>query len=200
MKKIKLLVYSPLLFLVLLVPYFIPESDLQPALKTEPETHVVTDTTAAPAALEKKVLKTAGSSGKASPQKNNSVSRKEIITYALSLLGKPYVWGGTSSKGFDCSGFTNHVFTTFGIKLSRSSTTQAGDGKPISREEAKPGDLVIFTGTNPNVRNPGHVGIVISQPGDTISFVHSSSNGGVKVSKIEGTRYNTRFLQIRRIL
>lgn len=77
---------------------------------------------------------------------------------------------------------------------------QAEEGREVPREQAKPGDLVIFTGTNPDLRRPGHVGIVISQPGDTISFVHSSSNGGVKVSQVEGSRYNLRFLEVRRVL
>ncbi len=71
---------------------------------------------------------------------------------------------------------------------------------PVSRQEAQPGDLVIFTGTNASVREPGHVGIVVSQPGSVISFVHASSNGGVKVSEVEGTRYDVRFLEIRRVL
>ena len=127
-------------------------------------------------------------------------SADELITYAMSLMGTPYKYGGTSESGFDCSGFTSHVFQEFGVPVTRSSTTQSEDGIPVSRDEAQPGDLVIFTGTNPQVREPGHVGIVISEPGDTISFVHSSSNGGVKVSQIEGTGYDVRFLGVRRVL
>ena len=123
-----------------------------------------------------------------------------LITYALSLIGTPYIYGGTTSGGFDCSGFTSHVFQEFDIPITRSSTTQSEDGVPVDREEARPGDLVVFTGTNPNVREPGHVGIVISEPGDVISFVHSSSNGGVKVSQVEGTGYERRFLGVRRVI
>lgn len=123
-----------------------------------------------------------------------------LIAYAISLMGSPYVFGGTDSDGFDCSGFTSHVFQEFNVPVTRSSTTQSEDGIPVSREEASPGDLVIFTGTNPQVREPGHVGIVISEPGDTISFVHASSNGGVKISQVEGTGYDRRFLGIRRVL
>ncbi|WP_244554606.1 C40 family peptidase [Pontibacter indicus] len=124
----------------------------------------------------------------------------ELITYAMSLMGTPYKYGGTTDSGFDCSGFTSHVFQEFGVPISRSSTTQSEDGIAVSRDEAQPGDLVIFTGTNPHVREPGHVGIVISEPGDTISFVHSSSNGGVKISQVEGTGYDVRFLGVRRVL
>ncbi|PVY40204.1 NlpC/P60 family protein [Pontibacter virosus] len=123
-----------------------------------------------------------------------------LISYALTLMGTPYLYGGTSNSGFDCSGFTSHVFQKFGVPVTRSSTTQSEDGIPVDRDEARPGDLVIFTGTNPQVREPGHVGIVISEPGDTISFVHSSSNGGVKISQVEGTGYEVRFLDVRRVL
>lgn len=124
----------------------------------------------------------------------------ELVTYALTLMGTPYKYGGTSGSGFDCSGFTSHVYQEFGVPVTRSSTTQSVDGRSVSRDEARPGDLVIFTGTNPQVREPGHVGIVISEPGDTISFVHSSSNGGVKISQVEGTGYDVRFLDVRRVL
>lgn len=129
-----------------------------------------------------------------------SADSEPLVSYALGLIGSPYVYGGTSPNGFDCSGFTSHVFKEFGVPVTRSSGTQSQDGISVEREDAQPGDLVIFTGTNEEVREPGHVGIVISEPGDTISFVHSSSNGGVKISQVEGTGYEDRFLDIRRVL
>ncbi|PRY12375.1 NlpC/P60 family protein [Pontibacter ummariensis] len=125
---------------------------------------------------------------------------KEIVAYAMRFLGSPYVYAGMSAKGFDCSGFTAYVFRNYSIKIPHSSALQSQEGVPVARNEAQPGDLVIFTGTNPKIRKPGHVGIVISAPGDTIQFVHSSSVGGVKVSKVKGTRYDTRFLGVRRVL
>ncbi|EJF11532.1 C40 family peptidase [Pontibacter sp. BAB1700] len=131
---------------------------------------------------------------------SGTIVTDSLIAYALTLMGTPYVYGGTSNNGFDCSGFTSHVYQEFGVPVTRSSTTQSEDGIPVTRDEARPGDLVVFTGTNPQVREPGHVGIVISEPGDTISFVHSSSNGGVKISQVEGTGYDRRFLGIRRVL
>ncbi|MEJ8802019.1 C40 family peptidase [Pontibacter sp. H249] len=125
---------------------------------------------------------------------------QELTNYALSLLGSPYVYAGMSPEGFDCSGFITYVYNQFDIALPHSSAMQANEGYYISKDAAKAGDLVIFTGTNPDVREPGHVGIVLSSPGDTISFVHSSSNGGVKISKVQGTGYDIRFLEIRRVL
>jgi cell wall-associated NlpC family hydrolase len=135
------------------------------------------------------------------PEKSGSNDKADdIVTYAMSLLGSPYVYAGISPDGFDCSGFITHVFSNFKMDVPHSSAMQAEEGVYVAREEAQVGDLVIFTGTNTTVREPGHVGIVISSPGDTIEFVHSSSNGGVKVSQVEGTGYERRFLQIRRIL
>ncbi|MBF9254689.1 C40 family peptidase [Pontibacter sp. 172403-2] len=124
----------------------------------------------------------------------------KLVKYALSLQGSPYVYAGIKPSGFDCSGFVTHVFDHFSMDVPHSSALQAEVGKPVQRQQAQPGDLVIFTGTQPSIREPGHVGIVISEPGDTISFVHASSNGGVKVSQVEGSRYNLRFLEVRRIL
>lgn len=123
-----------------------------------------------------------------------------IINYALSLIGSPYVYAGTTPGGFDCSGFVTHVFSKYDVDLPHSSAMQADEGIGVPKHEARKGDLVIFTGTDADIREPGHVGIVISAPGDTIEFVHASSNGGVKISKVEGTRYDLRYLEVRRVL
>jgi cell wall-associated NlpC family hydrolase len=139
-----------------------------------------------------KTTKSAGKYTNAEPQ--------AIIEYAQSLLGSPYLYTGITPAGFDCSGFVTYVFENYNLDIPHSSAMQANEGIPVTKAEAAPGDLVIFTGTNENDRTPGHVGIVISEPGDTISFVHSSSNGGVKISKVQGTRYDVRFLEVRRVL
>ncbi len=126
--------------------------------------------------------------------------KQELVNYALSLIGSPYVYAGMSENGFDCSGFTTYVFEQSGLEIGRSSSLQADEGHPVNLTEARPGDLLIFTGTDKTDRTPGHVGIVISSPGDTVSFVHSSSNGGVKISQVEGTAYEERFLDVRRVM
>lgn len=136
-------------------------------------------------------------------KKSDGNMKDSIVNYALTLLGSPYVYGGDNSDGFDCSGFIVHVFDQNGITVKRSSGLQSTEGVAVDRNEAAPGDLVIFTGTDKSVRQPGHVGIVISEPGDTIQFIHSSSSrreSGVKISKVEGSGYDDRFLGIRRIL
>ena len=130
-------------------------------------------------------------------EKGSLVSNK-LITYAKSLLGRPYSYGGTTKKGFDCSGFVYHIFQKFDIDINRSSRTQSIQGTEVDVEEIRPGDLLFFTGTDPKIREVGHVGIVISKPGEPISFIHSSSNGGVKISELEGY-YNTRFMFAKRM-
>lgn len=130
--------------------------------------------------------------------KKRKFNASKMIDYAHSLLGTPYVYGGTSSSGFDCSGYVYHVFSKFGLELNRSSSTQSEQGNSIPVEQVVPGDVLFFTGTNPNIRDIGHVGIVISEPGEPVSFIHSSSNGGVKISELEGY-YDTRFMFAKRM-
>ena len=125
-------------------------------------------------------------------------SGKDLVAYALSLQGTPYRFGGKSAKGFDCSGFVYHVFQEYDYDIERSSRAQATQGVEVNTDEVKPGDLLFFTGTNPKVRTVGHVGIVITQPGEPVEFVHSSSNGGVKISELEGY-YTTRFMMAKRM-
>jgi len=191
MKKTKILVFSPVVLLLLLVSV-LPVEYLLPA---QPESRTLPDQSTLqaeePTATTTNRTETSGQGVYA--------SAAEIVSYAMSLLGSPYAYTGISPDGFDCSGFITHVFQKHHINVPHSSALQALEGQTVARHEARPGDLVIFTGTDPEERSPGHVGLVISAPGDTIAFVHSSSNGGVKVSKVEGTPYEDRFLDIRRV-
>lgn len=126
-----------------------------------------------------------------------------LVEFAESLMGRPYKFSGISKDGFDCSGFTWYVFNHFGIDISRTSRLQAKTGSEVSYHNARKGDLIIFTGTNPAVRHPGHVGIITEKNNEQISFIHSSSarrNSGVKISEVEGTGYKKRFITVRRVL
>lgn len=127
-----------------------------------------------------------------------------VLAIALRLRGTPYCTGGTTpGSGFDCSGFVRYVFGQAGFDVPPSSTNQAVVGQAVPRAEAQPGDIIIFTGTDASRRTPGHTGIVISQPGEPLRFVHSSSarkENGVKISQVDSTRYEERFLAVRRVL
>ncbi len=100
-------------------------------------------------------------------------SGTNIINYSYNFLGIPYVWGGTTPSGFDCSGFTSYVYRNFGYNIGRTTRDQINVGRAVSRSELKPGDLV-FT-------SQGHLGIYV---GDD-KMIHSPQTGDkVKVSKI----------------
>ncbi|WP_226924821.1 C40 family peptidase [Georgenia satyanarayanai] len=81
-----------------------------------------------------------------------AASGNAIVDIAFRYVGTPYVWGGSSPSGFDCSGFTWYVFQQAGISIPRGSSAQAGAGTVVSASEARPGDLVWW---------PGHIGIYL---------------------------------------
>lgn len=130
--------------------------------------------------------------------KVSSNKGEEIVKYAKKYLGYDYVYGGTSPKtGFDCSGFTFYIYKQFGYNLSRSSGGQANDGTKVSKDELKPGDLVIYKNTS--LTAIGHVGIYI---GDN-KMIHASEPGvGVTITDIDSKahKYPQRFVMGRRII
>lgn len=121
-----------------------------------------------------------------------------ILNFAQSLLNKPYKPTGVSPSGFDCSGYTMYVFNHFNIALPHSSSEQMKIGTNIDLCQAAKGDIVVFTGTDKSIREPGHVGIVLQNDTCLVTFIHASSNGGVKISTIEKS-YKERFLSVRRL-
>lgn len=131
--------------------------------------------------------------------------RDSIVGFALRQLGSPYLYAGMSPvSGFDCSGFVSYVFGHFGVPTPHSTALLIDVGQPVPRAEARPGDIVVFTGTAATSTTPGHAGIVISALGETpLRFVHASSAqraSGVKISQVEGSGYERRFMQVRRVL
>jgi cell wall-associated NlpC family hydrolase len=128
-----------------------------------------------------------------------------LVRFALAQRGTAYCYAGTSpATGFDCSGFVRYVFSHFGYDVPHSTALLIDAGRPVARTQAQPGDIVVFTGTAPGSTTPGHAGIVISTLGEVpLRFVHSSSakkESGVKISQVEGSGYETRFLGVRRVL
>jgi cell wall-associated NlpC family hydrolase len=121
---------------------------------------------------------------------------QSVVDFAKRLLGIKYRWGGTTTKGFDCSGFTKYVFSHFGITLNRTSTTQKSNGTYIKKADLLPGDLVLFD-TNGGNNRINHVGIYVGSG----KFIHaSSSHTGVTISDITGGFYSSAYMTARRIL
>lgn len=127
----------------------------------------------------------------------------QLLDFAKSMLGTPYRYASSNpAKGFDCSGFVNYVFSNFGFKVPRSSPEFAKTGTAIKLADAKVGDVLIFTGSNPKVKRIGHVGIIYSIADDgTIKFIHSSSGKakGVTITDLDGY-YKSRFMKAVSIL
>jgi cell wall-associated NlpC family hydrolase len=111
-----------------------------------------------------------------------------VVGIAMHYLGIPYVWGGASPRGFDCSGLVMYVFAQIGVSLPHSSYAQAAMGTPVSMSQLEPGDLVFFTGAS-------HVGIYIGGG----QFIHAPHTGDVvKISSLSGY-YSSAFYTARRI-
>lgn len=127
-----------------------------------------------------------------------------LIDFAMQQLGTRYCYAGSSPEGgFDCSGFVRYVFSKFAIDVPHSTAQLISVGQLVPRTQARPGDIVVFTGTAATSTTPGHAGIVLSKPGEPLRFIHSSSarrESGVKISTVEGTDYERRFMAVRRVL
>jgi cell wall-associated NlpC family hydrolase len=111
----------------------------------------------------------------ASGSASGGVSGQDVVSEASQFEGTPYVWGGTSPAGFDCSGLTQYVYAQLGVQLPRTSEMQATVGTPVSSlAAAQPGDLVFFAGSDGTASSPGHVGIYAGN-GEMIDAPHTGS-------------------------
>lgn len=150
---------------------------------------------------------TSNTSNVSTSSNNSSGIGSEIVAYAKKFLGVPYVYGGASSSGFDCSGFTMYVFDHFGISMGHGAQMQSRLGEAVEAnknsktsllENLEVGDLVFFLDYE-TMDEIGHCGIYIGD-GD---FIHASSGSGycVKInSLLPGEYYNTRYCTARRVL
>lgn len=111
-----------------------------------------------------------------------------VVAIAMQYLGVPYVWGGASPSGFDCSGFIQYVFNQVGVSLPHHAASQYGYGTPVALNDLQPGDLVFFDGL-------GHAGIYIGGG----QFIHAPHTGDVvKISSMSGW-YASTFVGARRL-
>jgi peptidoglycan DL-endopeptidase CwlO len=111
-----------------------------------------------------------------------------VVGIAMRYLGTPYVYGGSTPAGFDCSGFIMYVFAQVGVSLPHNAAAQYGYGTPVDRSQLQPGDLVFFNGL-------GHAGIYVGGG----SFIHSPHTGDVvKISSMSGW-YASTYVGARRL-
>jgi cell wall-associated NlpC family hydrolase len=143
-----------------------------------PATTQSVSTTTAPAAAPTPVAARASLSASGHPQ---------AASIAMQYLGVPYVWGGGSPSGFDCSGLVMYVFAQLGIALPHYAAAQFGVGEPVARDQLQPGDLVFFDGL-------GHVGIYIGGG----EMIHAPHTGDVvKISPL--SEFGASYVGARRI-
>ena len=115
-------------------------------------------------------------------------SHSSVVSIALQYLGVPYVWGGASPSGFDCSGLTMYAYAKVGVYLPHNAAMQYGMGTPVSRSQLAPGDLVFFNGLS-------HVGMYIGGG----RFVHAPHTGDVvKISSLSEYWYSATYVGARR--
>ncbi len=128
-----------------------------------------------------------------SAQYGGKYLRGRIVSTAKSFLGIPYRWGGSTRRGFDCSGLSMVVFKLNGLKLPRTSRTQFKSGTPVKRIHLAMGDLVFFATSGG--RRVSHVGIYIGNG----TFIHAPSRGKrVRTESLSKSYYAQRYIGARR--
>ncbi|NRG26720.1 C40 family peptidase [Bacillus circulans] len=122
----------------------------------------------------------------------SAASKKSVVTVAKKYIGTPYKYGGTSLKGFDCSGFVGYSYKKVGKSLPRTTASMYKKGKKVKKSNLKKGDLIFF---NTYKKGASHVGIYIGSN----QFIHSSSSKGVKVDKLSNSYWKTKYYGAKRI-
>ena len=121
---------------------------------------------------------------------------QEIANYALQFVGYPYVYGGSSPKGFDCSGLTSYVYAQYGYSINRTASNQLSNGVSVEKSQLQPGDLVFFR-QNGSTKAASHVGIYIGNN----QYVHASTPGvGVIISDLNDPYISSGYVGARRIV
>lgn len=121
-----------------------------------------------------------------------AATQAQLTNTAYKYIGVPYVYGGTTAKGLDCSGFTQLVFKQLGIPINRTSAAQYSQGKAVSKSNLQVGDLVFY---NTSGRGVSHVGIYVGNN----KFIHSATSSGVTVTSMSTSYWAKRYVGAKRI-
>jgi cell wall-associated NlpC family hydrolase len=120
---------------------------------------------------------------------------QDIVNYAMGFLGVPYVYGGTSPSGFDCSGLVYYCYKHYGYSLNRTAAGLAYNGTSVSSTALQVGDIILFTSTNGSYI--GHTGIYVGGG----QFIHAPHTGDVvKISNLSDTYYTNHYYGARRVI
>ncbi len=123
--------------------------------------------------------------------------RDSVTKSARKYLGTKYKYGGTSPRGFDCSGFITYVLSQYGYEGGRSSKQLANNGLPVNKHNVKAGDLIFFG----NNRSISHVALVSKVHKDEVFIIHSTSSKGVIEESLDDSSYwKSRFMFARNII
>jgi cell wall-associated NlpC family hydrolase len=131
----------------------------------------------------------------ASTESETSMDRDEVMYKVIEYINTPYLWGGTSKRGIDCSAFVQTVlYQALGVSIPRTSLEQSQVGQQVSNDELKFGDLVFFDTMRKG--RVTHVGIYLADG----YFVHSGSSTGVAVASLNSDFYSRVFLKAMRVI
>ena len=122
--------------------------------------------------------------------------RNQLLSVAKDYIGVPYVSGGTSRWGFDCSGYTQYVFNEVGLSINRTVLSQLEEGIIVAKEDLQCGDFVIFSYTGDNGGFASHIGIYVGND----QVIHASSSRGVTISDLNSQYYTYHYQCARRVI
>ncbi len=123
--------------------------------------------------------------------------KKKLLDYAKFFKGGKYVWGGTTPKGFDCSGYVQYLYKKHNVNLPRTAWSQSKQGIPVDKSHLKEGDLLFFLTDKKRGIPITHVGIYLGNG----EFIHAASKKkGIIISPITHGHYADTFVSARRVV
>jgi len=139
------------------------------------------------------IIRTGGKTLVSRAVDRNTLIKSRIVSTAARYLGVPYVWGGVTPEGFDCSGFVQFVYAMQGISLPRTADMQYEIGAMIASRQLQPGDIVYFSTYAPG---PSHNGIYIGGG----RFISATSSRGIVIDRLDSSYWGARYFGAQRIV